>query len=237
MPAPYPQWQVSTDNGINYDDISGENSSALTFNTSGADNGNFYRVTYDNACVYQISSAARLTVSTLPVTISSFEVKKELGKAVLQWVTAQEHNSKGFEILYSTNGTDYVDLKWIDGQGNSSLAHTYTYTHNAPTKGINYYRVKQVDVDGKTVLSGIKTLSFRDNNNLAIFPNPVIDEVTIKTAKAGIISITDLTGKEILKRQNIQSELNLNLKSLAPGVYMVKLTTSEGNEVKQLFKH
>ena len=236
-PVPTVQWQVSSDNGVSYTDLLNQTSTTLSFIANASDSNNLYRAIFTNPCATDTTSAARLSVAktVLPVTLSFFDIKKSGSTAIIQWTTEQEENCKGFEIQHSLNGSNFERIAWIDGKGNSSAKHNYSYTHLKPYIGINFYRLKQVDYDGKETLSAIKAISFDQNISLNIFPNPVYDKVQIISSRAGMIRLMDLSGK-IIKAQNMQNNLNLNLQNLASGVYIIQLVTGEGTESKKLIK-
>ncbi|MDN5216461.1 hypothetical protein QQ020_30615 [Fulvivirgaceae bacterium BMA12] len=84
----------------------------------------------------------------LPVELLSFDATFSQDKVTLEWATASELNNDRFEIYRSGNGTDFVLLGEVQGNGTSSELHIYTFTDNRSPSGTNYYRLKQIDFDG-----------------------------------------------------------------------------------------
>ena len=121
-------------------------------------------------------SSATVSGVILPVSWVSFNAIKQGNNAILNWLVANEEKNHHFELLRSTNGTDYKTIATI----NKSVSGSTTYSYTDP--GINnlatailYYRIKQVDIDGKSSNSEIRTLKLETKENpvVSIFPNPV----------------------------------------------------------------
>ena len=99
--------------------------------------------------------------------------------AVLSWRTATENNNKGFEVQRSTDGIAFNDLAFVNGAGTSSLMHSYNYTDVKVVSGNNYYRLKQIDNDGRLTYFNIIKL---DYSKFAwnILGNPVKDNAIVE---------------------------------------------------------
>ncbi len=95
-----------------------------------------------------------MAVVTTPVTLISFTANLSNGKTNLTWKTTEEINNSHFEIEKSTNGTDYSTIGSVPGKGGHGI-NTYTYVDNDVTAKINYYRLKQVDIDGRPTYSKV----------------------------------------------------------------------------------
>ena len=111
---------------------------------------------------------------TLPVSLISFEVLK-LGNSVkLIWVTAHEQNSLEFLVQQSVSGTDWVTLSTVVAAGNSNTNLNYNFLHKFPAKGMNYYRLIQKDIDGRSEISTVKQILFQTGlADVQIVNNPV----------------------------------------------------------------
>ena len=101
--------------------------------------------------------------TVLPVTLSSFTVTKGAKSAILNWQTAQESNNAYFAIERSKNGTDFAEIGKVNGKGNSTLAQQYAYEDFGISNGQNYYRLKQVNNDGKYTYSAVVSVEFTGN--------------------------------------------------------------------------
>jgi hypothetical protein len=96
---------------------------------------------------------ATLPPTPLPVEWLSFTAACNSAQVQLNWSTGSEENNRGFEILRSVNGTEFLLLGFVNGHGTTSMLHTYTYTDAAPPSGIVYYRLRQLDYNGAYELS------------------------------------------------------------------------------------
>ncbi|MEP7141853.1 MAG: T9SS type A sorting domain-containing protein [Ferruginibacter sp.] len=173
------------------------------------------------------------TAATLPVQLSGFSVKKEGKKVGLYWSTSSEQNNDRFEAERSNDGRTWSTIATVKGNGTSNAAHTYDSYDLKPVNGINYYRLKQYDLDGRYVLSATKSLKF-DAHSVAIIsvlPNPVKGAVNFKldidaTNVSAIFSDGNgkVINKEIFKNLQANTVNKLNLKQQpAAGVYILKL--------------
>ena len=92
----------------------------------------------------------------LPVTLLKFEAEKIGDQALLTWTTALEFNNSHFIIQRSADGINFEDIGKVYSK--KSTPNAYNFTDNKPNKGINYYRLKQVDYDAKFEMSPIEPL-------------------------------------------------------------------------------
>lgn len=103
----------------------------------------------------------------LPVELLSFDVTPINNQyARLEWVTASEINNDGFEVLRSNDGENFEYIGWVDGNGNQTVIHKYTYEDYTIEKEVTYYyRLKQIDYDGQYEYFNIKPLRLTDTNS------------------------------------------------------------------------
>ena len=94
-----------------------------------------------------ISVTALLT--SLPVSLTSFTGTNAGDYVKLNWNTVSEHQNSHFDILRSADGKIFHSIATVKGNGTSNQQHTYSYTDFSPLTGINYYQLKQVDIDGR----------------------------------------------------------------------------------------
>lgn len=95
------------------------------------------------------SAGLDCTPVNLPVELLSFDVQYINKYNELSWITASEINNDYFILEHSSNGQEWSEIEKIKGAGNSNIENTYSTTHRDFVNGINYYRLKQVDFDGK----------------------------------------------------------------------------------------
>jgi len=183
----------------------------------------------------------------LPVTLTSFDAKRIGTDALVSWETANEVNNKGYNVQVSTDGKEFHTLGFIASTSpNSMSAKSYNYTDTEGNKaGIRYYRLQQVDVDGKTAFFTPRAVSFDGKasaSGVVAYPNPFTSGLRLNlnttTAGTGIVRISDMTGRVISQRQiafslgNNDVELN-SLSDLKNGLYLMNVSLPTG-EVKTL---
>ncbi len=185
----------------------------------------------------------RFTVVT-PVTFNNFSGTKQNAINNLTWTTSTEQNNAGFYLERSADGKNFSSLEFIASKavnGNSNSSLTYVFPDTKPLKGDNYYRLKQVDKDGKSAFSSIVLLRADKKGDLqisSIYPNPVKSEANLViTAPASdkiSIAVVDMAGKLItqLNTQVVSGDnmIKLNTSGLASGTYSVKVICSNGCE-------
>ena len=108
----------------------------------------------------------------LPVKLVYFNVTAEGKKAHLSWQTATEQNSDRFDIERSMDGLHFEKIGSVKAAGNSTAHINYNYFDPGPKKGINYYRLKEVDIDNSLQYSETKTAKCGDDIRSAIYNNP-----------------------------------------------------------------
>jgi len=152
--------------------------------------------------------------SALPVSMLSFIAKPEANTIIIQWTTATETNNRGFDVQKSTNGKEFTTIGWVDGNGSTVNISEYSFVDKEVRANVvYYYRLKQIDHDGKECFSKVVAAVMKDNSVVAydVFPNPY-KEITqlryIITRPATVtIEISDMLGKVVKKyQQGLQDE-------------------------------
>jgi hypothetical protein len=181
---------------------------------------------------------------TLPVEITSFKGEQNGYQNILSWTTLTEQNNKGFELQRSANGRDFSTLRFIASRapgGNSSLALNYEFTDVKPFTGNAYYRLKQVDIDGRSKTSNIVLLKRFQVNAFAlsnVYPNPANAVVNIILTAPSVnkvnIIITDIAGKPVMQQAAQlaagSNNLSIYVNKLPAGSYMIKAICANGWE-------
>src|SRR5690606_22140106 len=147
-----------------------------------------------------------------------FEASTENNSAKLSWETASESNNKEYIIYRSGNDKVFKQIGTIAGAGNPSSKNSYSYLDKNPLNGVNYYKLVQVDLDGKTMELGIKPLRFGASTlSLKIYPNPATDKITahFEEGKYHTLSLTGIDGKVLQtisikpNQENIEIDLTV----------------------------
>ena len=180
-----------------------------------------------------------LLVNPLPIELLSFTAKPNGNSDVLaEWVTATEINNDYFELEHSLDGITFNSKGVVNGAGNSTSVLNYSLIDNvALSNDISYYRLKQVDFNGKFSYSDIVAVDFAEQNgfSLSLFPNPndgnyIIANLNERSGQEIALTIFDENGKlcfaTTLKAQESKTILNFKEK-LSPGFYFIKATSNK----------
>ncbi len=167
----------------------------------------------------------------VPIKLLSFNATKQNKAVMLNWETATEVNSSHFDVQTSRNGTDWTSIGTVQAAGTSNTTQRYSLLHNAPVKGINYYRLKQVDLDAKFEYSLTRTISISAGNTITVMPNPTTDKLYITSADDAVLQSVSLyspEGRLIHQSANFRFGNSINMSSYAPGIYILKMVDKEG---------
>lgn len=174
----------------------------------------------------------------LPVSLKSFNATQRNNKAFLTWETDQENNNDGFEVeRRSAGNSQYQKIGFVDSKapGGTGAAYSYSFDDNQSlAKGVTYYRLRQVDLDGRATYSEVKAVRTGNGGllTISIYPNPNrgAANVTIPESAGKMdVSLDDYTGKSIQRWSGI-SVRNLQLNNMRPGIYMLRINFRETGE-------
>jgi len=171
----------------------------------------------------------------LPVELISFEARKQNEMVVLDWATNSEINNHYFEIEHSIDGSNFKTIGMEEGNGTSLLTNNYSFLHESPKSGTNFYRLKQIDFDGAFEFSDVTSVRTKEVRELTLFPNPVQNELTIsmkeEVSEDVSIEILDVSGKIVLKYNLVagSSQYTFNTADMINGNYVLKI---QGNNIQ-----
>lgn len=177
----------------------------------------------------------------LQAELLNFSVVKSGESSLLKWTTASEINNDFFEIQSANDVQDFHTIGNVQGAGNSTTQLSYQFTDLSPYNGVNYYRLKQVDLDGRETISPVKKVNFNKIHTVSLFPNPTVNELTISfneyDAKViSTISVLDFNGSKVMTEE-IQSETTqLNVSKMPAGTYFIQITNSTTSEIYRFIK-
>jgi hypothetical protein len=175
--------------------------------------------------------------SVLPVKFLNFTATKSNNTAILNWaVESEDGNKASYEILKSLNGVDFSTLATIPALNNGRSNNTYTFTQSnlsaIRSSGVIYFRIKQVDKDGKFVFTEIRSVRL-DSKGLVVgvYPNPIksIANVSFDLTETANVTLTvvDASGKHLLTRQvegvKGANTTKINMVKMATGTYTLKI--------------
>jgi Secretion system C-terminal sorting domain/SdrD B-like domain len=169
----------------------------------------------------------------LPLNLLTFTGKKETGGNELKWLTVDEIDTDRFEVENSLNGINFSAIANIATNGNnSSTTNNYSYLHKNPAEGINYYRLKMIDIDGKYKYSPVIKINnvLEKRINIVTYPNPVSNEIHITIPaewqnKKVMYEIYTATGRIVKRIETVSSSQTetMNVSSLSSGFYIVRV--------------
>jgi hypothetical protein len=177
----------------------------------------------DDIKVTYVSGAGSCT--GLPVGLMSFTAEKAPQNVLLKWSTETEENFSHFVVERSTDAVNFYQIGIVYGSGNSKHEIDYSYTDNSAVQGIVYYRLKQVDTDGKFKYSPVSNVNVDITSPVFIYPSD--GDLTIQfTAKGeATYAVVDMIGKTIISGNRISEEstITISKSNFKTGVYIVKV--------------
>ncbi|SDM16601.1 T9SS type A sorting domain-containing protein [Siphonobacter aquaeclarae] len=186
--------------------------------------------------VYSIE-ATGICSPPLPVSLTGFQAVKRGSSAELAWATASEKNNLGFEILKSRDLASWEKIGYVSSSvTNSNSRQEYGFTDAALAAGTTYYRLKQVDVDGKYTLSPIRSLDTEgDLSALLRFTNPVGNSIAFESEPAGVadLAIVQTDGRVVIA--GIPALKSIPVSQLGRGVYILRVRMQNGAVVARRF--
>lgn len=171
--------------------------------------------------------------SPLPVELSHFSANCDK-HVILSWATESELNSEKFIVEKSRNGVNWELVDELAAAGNSNSHLSYSTTDKKPYQGVSYYRLRQVDFDGKEKIYGPISVSCTDNgNSINVYPNPNNGNFTVEInspsdIEEASLQLLDVTGKLIASREfqivdGVTQIMIEETQSLKPGTYVLKV--------------
>lgn len=198
------------------------------------DNSN---TSFNGTTAYKFLGVSGDASDPLPIKLIKFEGAIKNKKVKLNWLTAYEHQNHHFDVeRYDENDKLFVKIGEVAGHLNSNEINSYQYIdERANLNSINYYRLNQIDVDGKNEYSN--TISINANElgeSISIYPNPSKGTFYIQNnsqASQSIITVYDSMGKKIMEKeiQNSTDEINLPM-----GMYYVTIISGNKISTKKL---
>ncbi|MFN0173008.1 MAG: T9SS type A sorting domain-containing protein [Saprospiraceae bacterium] len=179
---------------------------------------------------------------TLPIELLYFKSKSDNGATELTWSTATEIDNDYFSIQRSTNGHIFSEIGQERGAGTSYEPQDYIFTDERPLQGKNYYRLKQVDFDGKYSYSQVVTATFSKTSLMTLAPVPAVETLNIQLEKPsnddGNWQVYDLNGRLLLSGEMLAETTgqSVHIAELPEGAYVLRLTVGQEVMVEQFWK-
>jgi hypothetical protein len=176
-------------------------------------------------------------MAALPVNLLSFNGQYANNLVKLNWSTAQEHQNKAFEVQYSADGFAFETIGTVPGNVNSNQVNNYQFNTTHYQSGKNFYRLKQVDVDGNSTISSIVTILIDRQTTISLAPNPASTRLNLSVYQPVSgklqLTLTTLAGQQVWATTfaGNTSNTTVNLPALTKGVYVATIMNSKGEKL------
>lgn len=199
--------------------------------------------TYLPATSGYLNSVTWTINSVLPIELLDFDAHLVKNQVDLTWKTASEVNSDFFDVQKSNDGKHFKSIGQVKAAGESSTLLKYAFTDFERLNNITYYRLQEIDKDGKKQLSPIKTINRTDKIRYEIYPNPVGDVLGVYLSSQYAVdvelSLFDLQGRRLafIQRHGVDEILeNVNMARYAAGNYLLKIKMGDHIIEKNIIK-
>ena len=180
--------------------------------------------------------------AVLPLQWGTFTGALESNSVGLKWTTYNEINNKEFDVQRSANASEFISIGTVKALNKSE--NNYLFNDSKIFVGNRYsYRLKQIDLDGKSSYSNIVIINyFNKDRNVILYPNPLESKLNIQINNSNNskyeIEIADVLGKVVYQNLNVQSNnVEVNSVNWSKGVYFVQLKSNNGVEIFKVVKN
>jgi hypothetical protein len=185
-----------------------------------------------STCSSTMANLATVTIqAVLPLELLRFTGKNTAEGNILTWETANEVNTKGFNVERSMANGQWTILGFVPTKGKAAM---YDFTDRTPFS-VSYYRLRQQDNDGKEVFSKIISLSNITKSSLKVYPNPATDVLTVEfpsfmVETAPIFEVRNVLGQMMLSGTLQRS---IDIATLPSGTYILRVGLEQVKFVKE----
>jgi len=166
----------------------------------------------------------------LPIGLSDFKAELISSTVRLTWETQSERDNDYFSIQHSMDGQEFQEIGTEKGAGSSLVPIKYNHLHINPSSGLNYYRLKQVDFNGKAEFSDVVSVRW-DHQGIQVYPNPVEEEWFVvfsgETFGENRIELFDASGRKCFEIMAETKITSIGREGLASGIYLLRVSTPE----------
>lgn len=206
-------------------------------------------VTFNAVDTFGQFTVASNGTSTLPVSLIAFGAKAQKDAVNVTWSTSNEISSSHFDVERAYEGSeDFEAIGTVKGAGNSKNVLNYVFVDaKADLSQTIYYRLKQVDMDGRYKYSPVAVVTPQtDEKGISVYPNPLAEgdlhiAFTADNAQVATVTVTDITGK-VVYTENVntkagRNQLNIGSSVMEKGVYFVTLSVNGSTQNTKLIKN
>jgi hypothetical protein len=195
----------------------------------------------DYAAASAVVQTLVITEGVLPVQLTNYTAKVVNQTAKLDWSVSSERDNRKFVIYRSGDDNQFAEIGGVASLGNTSTNRNYFFVDKQPLNGNNYYKLVQVDLDGKPTELGVKPLNFiLSAVHVSVYPNPTKEKVnvTFEAGKYNRAALSSIEGK-VLKSFELSAQhdqLAIDLSAYSIGTYFIRLTGAQQSIVKKVVK-
>jgi hypothetical protein len=170
----------------------------------------------------------------LPVEFLVFKGEYR-GKAnELEWTTLSELNNDYFVVQHSMDGVNFEAIGTENGRGASNTLTDYRFSHQNPSRGVHYYRLKQFDFDARFDYSDVISINVQGEEELALYPNPAQDQLTIVNGQ-GVAFISNVLGQSVRQFSIAENQQTIQIDDLQDSHYFLRIIRGNGEIVVKKF--
>ena len=180
--------------------------------------------------------------SSLPVQVLNFDAKERKTDIYIYWSSINELNCDRYVVEKSLDGINFDDLESIKATGNNSNnTNKYSVIDLNPSLGLNYYRLKQIDFDGKSTYSKVVSIAMENRDEIMISPNPFIDYFIINSYfynDNNTIELINSEGKVLYSYKTTRgfNRLKINTTDLPKGMFYCKVNNGKNIKTYKVLK-
>ena len=186
------------------------------------------------------SSSGDCATMIVPIELMTFKARSTNNNAIeLTWQTASETNNVGFQIERSLDGETFTSIDFVKSQGESKTFKSYQFIDNqSVVNANNYYRLRQMDSDGKETVSKIVSVKTASKGKMMVMPNPASTHVSLNfEGEQGVINVYDLLGRIVLTKTMSASDAQLmDISMLKTGHYIIEIKVNKNVFKEKLVK-
>jgi len=200
----------------------------------------------NNTGTLQTLNVTSVDCEALPVSLLNLSATPKESSIILTWATAMEQDNAGFEVQRRTDNGEWYKIGYVKGAGTSSSTRNYSYTDEKLASGRYYYRLRQIDMDGRFEFSPVVSAVIGGAENFSLdqnYPNPFRGETIIRYSlpqKASVkLTLYDMHGRLVRTLVNGSKEkgthaVTINSSTLSSGLYYYKLESDKFTAVKKM---
>lgn len=175
--------------------------------------------------------------NVVPIGLLSFSAGRVGEEVQLNWATASEMNNNYFTVERSKDGTSFEEVWQVKGAENSTTVLHYSAMDDKPYEGISYYRLKQTDMNGKSVYENVVEVDFGKLFHVNIYPNPFKATLTMMTQDTSQITnctvrIYNALGEEVMNTPINKQLTVFETGNLPSGIYFYKMLNPTNQPVQ-----